>query len=503
MEQGARDFVTDAGMREQLGILFVEMANAEDAAIFHCSAGKDRTGWTAAVLQLLAGVDHAAVIDDSLIGNANLAAYNTAILSRLPPATAAIFEPLLGVEASYLQAGLEQLQTSYGSLDAYLQEGLGLDQETIYVLRGKMVRYASLPGQAALKGNAAAGAGLLAALQDSDLSGRYTAYNYYLQSAIDAGSLGGLEQRVGGQIHADSASYLLRQTQQIDSAIAPYASGRDLRDGENQLWMSALASYVGTDGSAHASSSNEHSQGVLVGLTHRFDSQLSARFGFGYDNGSVASSGADADADLTFVTLGGRYAFDNLDQGVYADLRLDAGWVDYDSRRDLGTGLGRAKGDTHGGLYSALASLGSRIRSDDLTLEPTLGLRVSHVRLDAFTEKGSELALDVDAVDKTVSSLVGGLNLGFGQSRLGDWTLEPGLTLGYEHALGNPQVKSHAAVQGFALEQTSAFDDRDLFKVGAGLTARAGAVSLSADLQGLKGADSHGLRGSLSLGIAL
>lgn len=368
-----RAFVTDAGQRARYRDLFMALAAADDPVIFHCTAGKDRTGWTAAMLQSIAGVDSATIMQDYLATNDYSAASIAATVAKLSaygPALADIYQPLLGVDASYLQAGLDQISASYGSVDDYLKQGLGLDQETIYVLRGKMVRYASLPGQAALKGNAAAGAGLLAALQDSDLSGRYTAYNYYLQSAIDAGSLGGLEQRVGGQIHADSASYLLRQTQQIDSAIAPYASGRDLRDGENQLWMSALASYVGTDGSAHASSSNEHSQGVLVGVTHRFDSQLSARFGFGYANGSVASSGADADADLTFVTLGGRYGFDDLDQGGYVDLRLDAGWVDYDSRRDLGNGLGRARGDTHGGLYSALASLGYRSGSDGLTLEP-------------------------------------------------------------------------------------------------------------------------------------
>ncbi|WP_416311507.1 tyrosine-protein phosphatase [Pseudomonas sp. W03] len=500
-----RDFVTDAGQRARYHDLFMELASAEDPVIFHCTSGKDRTGWTAAMLQSIAGVDSATIMQDYLATNSYSAGSISATLAKLSsraPALASVYAPLLGVEESYLQAGLDQITQDYGTVDNYLKEGLGLDQETIYVLRGKMVRFGSLPGQAGLAGNAAAGAGLLAALQDSDLSGRYSAYNYYLQSAIDAGSLGGLEQRVGGQIHADSASYLLRQTQLIDNAIAPYASGRDLREGESQLWMSALASYVGTDGSSHASSSNEHSQGALVGLTHRFDSQTSARAGFGYSNGDVASSGASADADLTFITLGGRYAFDSLEQGAYADLRLDAGYIDYDSRRDLGYGLGRAKGDTQGSLYSALANLGYRTHNGDLTLEPTLGVRVSQVRLDGFTEKGSELALDVDTVDKTVTSLVGGLNLGFGQSHVGDWSLQPGLNLGYEHAFGNPEVKSHGAVQGFGVEQVSAFNDRDLFKVGAGLTARAGAVSVSADVQGLQGSDSHGLSGNLSLGIA-
>lgn len=38
MEQTNRSFVSDAGMRSQF------------ATLFHCTASKDRTGWTAAVL---------------------------------------------------------------------------------------------------------------------------------------------------------------------------------------------------------------------------------------------------------------------------------------------------------------------------------------------------------------------------------------------------------------------------------------------------------------------
>ena len=98
-----------------------------------------------------------------------------------------------------------------------MKQGLGLSQETLYVLRGKMVQYGQLPGQSELRGNAAQGAALLNALQNSELSGRYTDYNYYLQSAIDAGTLGGVETQVGGQIYADAASYLLRSGSRLDS----------------------------------------------------------------------------------------------------------------------------------------------------------------------------------------------------------------------------------------------------------------------------------------------
>ncbi len=58
-----------------------------------------------------------------------------------------------------------------------------------------MVDYPALPGQSGFVGNAAAGAALLNELQNSPLSGAYTAFNYYLQSAIDAGTLGGVQRR--------------------------------------------------------------------------------------------------------------------------------------------------------------------------------------------------------------------------------------------------------------------------------------------------------------------
>src|SRR6201999_360811 len=51
MEQTNRAFVSDAGMRGQFGKLFNELATTDGAQLFHCTAGKDRTGWTAAVLQ--------------------------------------------------------------------------------------------------------------------------------------------------------------------------------------------------------------------------------------------------------------------------------------------------------------------------------------------------------------------------------------------------------------------------------------------------------------------
>ena len=497
MQETNRAFVSDAGMRGQLGVLFNELAGVDGAALFHCTAGKDRTGWTAAVLQSIAGVDNATIMSNYLATNDYTAERVAKTLAMMPPSMAAIYAPLLGVEASYLQAGLDQVTAQYGSMDNYLKQGLGLSQETIYVLRGKMVEYNSLPGQTGLIGNAAAGAQLLQELQNSKLSGTYSAYNYYLQSAIDAGTLGGVESTVGGQVHADAASYLLRQNAMIEQAAAPFASGTDLKVGLYRLWSTALAGYLGTDGSAHAQSSNEHSQGLMVGVTQRFSEQFSARGGIGYSKGTVGGAGGEADTDFTFLDLGARYGFTSLERGLFVDANVSAGYVDYDSKRDLGGGLGSAKGDTHGNLSGATLALGYRMPLNTVILEPSLGVRVSRLDLSGFQEKGSELALNVDDIQETRRSAVANLDVSFAPMPMGAWQLVPGVRVGYERVLGDHQVDSEGHLLGLDIEQRAAFDNRDQFSGGVNLMANLGALSLGAEVGASGGGDSHGFSGGL------
>ncbi|BAN47240.1 hypothetical protein PCA10_15080 [Metapseudomonas resinovorans NBRC 106553] len=69
---------------------------------------------------------------------------------------------------------------------------------------------------------------MLLSLRDSELSGTFSAYNLFLQSAIDAGTLAGADSTVGGQVHADATSYLLRQGALIDrTATGAHVLGPD------------------------------------------------------------------------------------------------------------------------------------------------------------------------------------------------------------------------------------------------------------------------------------
>ena len=502
MQETNRAFVNDAGMRGQFAVLFNELAAADGAALFHCTAGKDRIGWTAAVLLSIAGVDEATIMSNYLATNDYTAARVAATLAAMPASMAEIYAPLLGVEASYLQAGLDEISANYGNMDNYLKQGLGLSQETIYVLRGKMVRYGSLPGEAGLLGNAAAGAQLLRELQGTSLSGSYSAYNYYLQSAIDAGTLGGVTSTVGGQVHADAASYLLRQGAMVTRAASPFADASNLKVGQARLWSTALAGYLGTDGSAHAASSNEHSQGLMVGMTQRFSEQLSGHAGFGYNRGNVGGAGGEADTDLTFLSLGARFAPGSLEHGLFIDADISGGWLDYSSKRELGGGLGTAKGDSHGTLAGASLALGYRLPTQGVVLEPSLGVRVSHVDLNGFTEKGSELALQVDDLKETRRSAVANLKASFAPIPVGSWRLVPGVEVGYEHALGDQQVDSQGHLLGLDIEQRAAFDNRDQFTGGVSLMAHLGALSVGGEVAAMGGGDSHGVSGSLKASYA-
>lgn len=504
MQQANVSFVSDSGMRAQFATLFNDLAGADGAALFHCTAGKDRTGWTAAMLLSIAGVDSPTIMENYLATNDYTRQRITATLAAMPPAMAAIYEPLLGVDASYLQAGLDEITREYGSVDNYLKEGLGLSQATIYVLRAKMVHYAQLPGQSALRGNAAEGAGLLNALQNSTLSGHYTDYNSYLQSAIDAGTLGGVESQVGGQIYADTASYLLRSGSRLDRALAPNIDSRLLREGEGKLWLTALGGYLGTDGSEKAASSNEHTAGSLLGYTQRVNARLSAYGTVGYSRGSLGSANAEADANTTLLGTGARYAFEDLTHGPFAAADLNAGWVDYSSTRRLGGGLGTASGDTHGQIVGGTLRLGYVSPFDVVSIESSIGTRLTHLRMDAFHETGSELALDVASVSENSSSGLAGVNFAFTPQNLGSWTLSPAVNIGYEHSFSGPSVGTSGQIYPYTVWQHSAFDSRDIVNAGAniGLTRGALSLNLGGQAEMASGGDSHGFSGNLSVAYA-
>ena len=124
-----RDFVTGDSPRRAFGLLLASLAS-EGAlpAVFHCSTGKDRTGWAAAVLLTYLGVGEAEVLADYMAGNEAIRELMRPAIERhvADGGDEADLDALVGVRASYLRAGLEEVALVHGSMDAYVGQWLGL-----------------------------------------------------------------------------------------------------------------------------------------------------------------------------------------------------------------------------------------------------------------------------------------------------------------------------------------------------------------------------------------
>ena len=105
------------------------------SVLFHCTAGKDRTGWSNATLLTALGVPRDTVMADYLASNDYRKAANDAILGHLPPQQAAVYKPLLDVRAEYLNSGYDEVAAEYGTFDRYLKDGLGIDHRELKRLK--------------------------------------------------------------------------------------------------------------------------------------------------------------------------------------------------------------------------------------------------------------------------------------------------------------------------------------------------------------------------------
>lgn len=140
METWERDFVTLPSAKTAYKTLFTDIADGTGAAVYHCSAGKDRTGWASAVLLTLLGVPKSTVMSDYLLSNKyyldspSVQAELTALGSA-----ASTIEPYLAVAPAYLQAGFSQVAKEYGSMESYALHGIGLSKTTIAKLKSRLL----------------------------------------------------------------------------------------------------------------------------------------------------------------------------------------------------------------------------------------------------------------------------------------------------------------------------------------------------------------------------
>ncbi|WDZ84244.1 tyrosine-protein phosphatase [Micromonospora cathayae] len=139
-----RWFVTgDAARRGFAGALRLAADPANLPLVFHCSAGKDRTGWLAVLLLTVLGVDEAAIRADYLRHNELTVSLREVLLEamcrRRPELDPAAVGPVLEVRAEYLDAAYDEVTRVHGSFGAYLRDGLGMTDELVSAVRANLL----------------------------------------------------------------------------------------------------------------------------------------------------------------------------------------------------------------------------------------------------------------------------------------------------------------------------------------------------------------------------
>jgi protein-tyrosine phosphatase len=132
----------------QYALMLRRMINGDLPMVFHCTAGKDRTGFFAAVLMTLLGVPHETVVEDFALTNKYLAPddkipemakqmQERQNLPELPSAEAVRLS--VGVLPANLEIGFNAIRQKYGSIENYAREALLLTADDMAKLRARLL----------------------------------------------------------------------------------------------------------------------------------------------------------------------------------------------------------------------------------------------------------------------------------------------------------------------------------------------------------------------------
>ena len=91
--------------------------------VFHCTAGKDRTGFASALLLTLLGVPWETVMEDYLRTNDLW----TGHIGRYPELDIDTRAAIVEARTPYLEAAFDVIRADYGSPEAFAEKALGLD----------------------------------------------------------------------------------------------------------------------------------------------------------------------------------------------------------------------------------------------------------------------------------------------------------------------------------------------------------------------------------------
>jgi protein-tyrosine phosphatase len=148
MAETYRTFAINAA--PQFAELFRRLKEDRLPLLYHCTAGKDRTGVFSAFLLLSLGVPKEVVLQDYELtnayfmnGNPNNPAGSKAVVRAVGNGTKALspeqMQVLMKADRFYLESALQAIDEEYSSFDKYRRSTLGVSDEDLIELKAKLL----------------------------------------------------------------------------------------------------------------------------------------------------------------------------------------------------------------------------------------------------------------------------------------------------------------------------------------------------------------------------
>ena len=130
--------LADSAQPKLAEVFRILMGKGEGGAVFHCSAGKDRTGVVAALLLMLAGVSEKQVVDDYAATYPLMQPVFESQLAEAAGYGMALPEFLFRSEPENMRQFIAHIKAGYGDAESYF-ETLGFSHDEIRALKKMLV----------------------------------------------------------------------------------------------------------------------------------------------------------------------------------------------------------------------------------------------------------------------------------------------------------------------------------------------------------------------------
>lgn len=142
-----RGFAADSATAQYSGFVRILLGDNDKAVLWHCTAGKDRAGVAAAIIEEILGIPRETIIADYMTTNEYIKGDIDFLTRFVKEHTGSVsnmadeaLHYLFGAREEYIMTYYNAVEERYGSFAQYIRDGLGLSDEDVDRLKNKYMR---------------------------------------------------------------------------------------------------------------------------------------------------------------------------------------------------------------------------------------------------------------------------------------------------------------------------------------------------------------------------